>query len=247
MRLRIGLALIALMAAACSPAVPGDTTETNSESTNGAGAATKLTVAGTPVTDGAAFLRTVEATSRNRERDGFRCYFSSFDDVELNPFVRCGPAHPNLRAEQGPWETFRIHADIDPSGTRLGLGRQTGTGYRLLDAETLSRPDGVAAPAPDEMSVPVVTGRVFETVWESLGYDFHYCMARHGVYVFDAQFLLDGRELREVDQGDTVEVVRLIAYDLATFGPEERARDLEGECLDVVARQAGASFGEIAE
>lgn len=246
MKVRMAIALLAVVAAACSPASTSTTNASGSEPI-GTEATTELTVAGTPVVDGQTFLDTVEATSRTRESDDLRCYFSSFDGVELNAFVRCGPAYPSLKAEQGPWETYRITADIDPSGTSLGLARQEGAGYRLLENESLSRPDGATAPQRDEISVPAVTGRVFETVWESLDYDFHYCMARHGAYVFGAEFTLDGSGLREVEQGDLVEVVTLHRYRLATFGPDERAPDHEAGCVDEVAQQAGASFGEVAE
>ena len=194
MRLAVAVLLTAALIASCEGAVPGPEP----------GVTTQLTVDGQSVIEGADFLARIESGSRNSTTDGFACYFSSFDDVTLNPLVRCGPAYPNLKGEQGPWETVSISAQQEPDGVRLSIGRRHGAGYRLLENEALSRPDGSPPPTLEQMRIPAVTGRVFETVWDSLDYDFHYCMASSGVFVFDARFTFDGNERVEWDAADQV-------------------------------------------
>lgn len=207
----------------------------------------ELTVNGAPVVEAAAFLDEVESSSRWQNREGYHCYLSSLDGAQLNPFLRCGPVPPSLRAEQGPWGTHLIAAAIEPAGARLESLGERGVGYRLLENERLSRPDDLAPPSLDQISVQAVTGRVFETVWDSFDYGFHSCMARHGVWAFDADFTFDGKERADLEEGELVEVVRLLGYDLAAFGAAARDKDLEIACVDEIAQQAGAAFGEVAE
>jgi len=84
-------------------------------------------------------------------------------------------------------------------------------------------------------------------VWDSLDYDFHYCMASFGAFVFGAEFTFDGAQSVEYDQANQVEVVRLIRYEEATFADHGLANERAAECVDAVAIRAGASFGEVAE
>lgn len=206
---------------------------------------TDLEVNDTPVLEPEKFLTFVESKHREGGREDFFCYFSAIGG-KLNPFVRCGPASPNFKGQQGPWATFSFKADVQQSGTNLWGVVSRGSGYRLLADEVLSRPDGVEAPDPDDISVPPVTGRVFETVWDTLDYDFHYCMAREGAYVFDASFDFDGLERVDVEEGQPVEVVTLLSYDVANFGLDA-AIDHAADCITEVAVAAGARFGEVAE
>lgn len=242
MKTAIILIAISLILSSCETASPGATVAPPS-----GGPTTQLTVTGQPVIGGADLLDVIATNSRDRNMDGFACYFSTLDGQSLNPFVRCGPAHPNLKGEQGPWETVTILATVGPEGVRLRSGMRHGTGYNLLADEVLSRPDGATPPPIDEIQIPPVTGRVFETVWDSLGYDLHYCMADQGAFVFAAEFTFDGKLSVDFEEVNQVEVVRLTGYETASFDASEPMIGALARCVDTVAMAAGASFGEVAE
>ena len=236
MRWHTGWIVIAVVAAACGAAVPPADPST-----------THLEIDGQPVLDGLEFLTAVEAARRRSALNGFRCYFSSFDGDELNPFVRCGPAHADFKAEQGPWQTYTFKADVGAEGATLRGSRYRGSGYRLLDNEALSRPDGAEQPNPNDISVPPVTGRVFETVWQTLDYDFHYCTTQRGVYAFDAVMAFDGQDRFDLEPGDEVEEVLLIRYEVANFRDDGDSAEHDDQCIEDVAQAAGASSGTVEE